>query len=40
MPGFPGFPEGLQTPDSACPEHFTPLSDDPRCSQPGKRIKL
>ncbi|KGC51985.1 DUF3304 domain-containing protein [Burkholderia pseudomallei] len=40
MPGFPGFPEGLQTPDSPCPEHFTPLSDDPRCSQPGKRIKL
>ncbi|MDW9239151.1 hypothetical protein C7S16_0240 [Burkholderia thailandensis] len=40
MPGFRGFPEGLQSPDSVCPEHFTRLSDGPRCPHPDKRIKL
>ncbi|AHI66283.1 hypothetical protein BTL_2371 [Burkholderia thailandensis H0587] len=40
MPGFRGFPEDLQSPDSVCPEHFTRLSDGPRCPHPDKRIKL
>ncbi|AOJ69124.1 MULTISPECIES: DUF3304 domain-containing protein [Burkholderia] len=39
MPGFPGFPEGLQAPNEACPGHFTLRNDDPRCSHPDKRIK-
>lgn len=39
MPGFPGFPEGLQAPNEACPGHFTLRNDDPRCPHPDKRIK-
>ncbi|ABC38815.1 DUF3304 domain-containing protein [Burkholderia thailandensis] len=39
MPGFPGFPEGLQAPNVACPGHFTLLNSDPRCPAPDKRIK-
>ncbi|MDN7673519.1 DUF3304 domain-containing protein [Burkholderia oklahomensis] len=39
MPGFPGFPEGLQAPNEACPGNFTMLNNDPRCPVPDKRIK-
>lgn len=39
MPGFSGFPEGLQAPFEACPDHFTLLNSDPRCPKPDKRIK-
>ncbi len=39
MPGFPGFPEGLQAPNVACPGHFTLLNSDPRCPAPDNRIK-
>jgi hypothetical protein len=38
-PGFPGFPEGLQEPGAACPNHFTLKNDDPHCPLPDKRIK-
>lgn len=36
---MPGFPEGLQAPNEACPGHFTLRNDDPRCPHPDKRIK-
>ncbi|WP_042297819.1 DUF3304 domain-containing protein [Paraburkholderia bannensis] len=39
MPGFAGFPEGLQPPDRACPGHFTLLNSDPRCPAPDQGIK-
>ncbi|SIO06419.1 Protein of unknown function [Burkholderia sp. GAS332] len=40
MPGFPGFPEGLQPPDEACPDHFVLKNNDPGCPNPDRRIKL
>ncbi|MFD1559962.1 DUF3304 domain-containing protein [Paraburkholderia silviterrae] len=40
MPGFPGFPEGLQAPDEACPDNFKLLNSDARCLKPDPRIKL
>ncbi|MFD1559961.1 DUF3304 domain-containing protein [Paraburkholderia silviterrae] len=39
MPGFPGFPEGLQAPDEACPDNFKVLNSDARCLKPDPRIK-
>ena len=39
MPGFPAFPEGLQAPNEACPDHFTLLNSDSRCPKPDPRIK-
>jgi hypothetical protein len=38
-PGAPDFPEKLQAPDEACPDHFTLLNSDPRCPKPDPRIK-
>jgi hypothetical protein len=38
-PGFPGFPEGLQWPNEACPGHFALLNSDSRCPDPDKRAQ-
>jgi hypothetical protein len=38
-PGSPGFPEGLQWPNEACPGHFSLLNSDSRCSNPDKRAQ-